>query len=67
VSTLTVDGVDLHVGDVLLDPVTGPHLIVDLVEYPGLCFVGDHARVAHGDGWQATVLDHHLYMAEVTP
>lgn len=59
--TATVEGVDLHEGDTIVDPVDGEtlHLIVVLVEYGP--FFGDHARRAHGHGWHATILDHHHY------
>lgn len=36
------------------------HHIDRLEEYPGRGF-GDHLRRAHGDHWDATIADHHLY------
>lgn len=57
-----VQGEFLHVGDSIVDPVDGctVHEITTLVEYPGLG-AGDHLRRAHGDHWDATIADHHLY------
>lgn len=68
VSTVDVEGADLHVGDTIIDPVDGAtvHLIADLTEHPD--YRGDHARRAHetvdwraDGGWGATILDHHTY------
>jgi hypothetical protein len=42
------------------DAMLWPATITALVEYPGQGF-GDHLRRAHGDGWHATLADHHLY------
>jgi hypothetical protein len=58
-------GETLHVGDVIVDPVDGctVHEITALDEYPGRC-CGDHLRRAHGDHWDATIADHHLYLLD---
>jgi hypothetical protein len=55
-------GVTLHAGDVIVDPVDGVtiHEITAIGEYPGRC-CGDHMRRAHGDHWDATIADHHMY------
>ncbi|GAA2623951.1 hypothetical protein GCM10010399_64120 [Dactylosporangium fulvum] len=57
-----VEGATLHVGDSIVDPVDGVtiHRIDSLTEYPGRC-CGDHLRRAHGDHWDATIADSHLY------
>jgi hypothetical protein len=57
-----VQGEFLHLGDTIVDPVDGctVHVIAALVEYPGRG-LGDHLRRAHGDHWDATIADHHLY------
>lgn len=57
-----VFGETLHAGDTIVDPVDGVtvHRIDALDEYPGRGF-GDHLRRAHGDHWNATIADHHLY------
>lgn len=56
----TVDtlGADLHVGSVVVDIKGAAHRIDRITEYPGRRFIGDHARVAYGDGWEHTIADH---------
>jgi hypothetical protein len=58
----SVEGATLHVGDTIVDPVDGCtlHLIESLTEYPGRGY-GDHLRRAHGDHWNATIADTHMY------
>lgn len=62
---MTRHGDEIRVGDIVVDPITGPHLVEKITEYPadreGASFVGAHARRAHGDDWHATILDHHEY------
>ncbi len=57
-----VQGEFLHVGDTIVDPVDGctVHQITALDEYPGQSR-GGHLRRAHGDHWDATIADSHLY------
>lgn len=57
-------GAEVHVGTVLLDVAGCPHTVDRLDPYPGR-FVGDHARVAHGDGWERTICDHQHYRVDV--
>ena len=63
-TTLTVPGEALHVGDIYVDPATGPHVIDHVYAYPAMV-LGDSAhRLRFTDGTRATVLDHHLYARE---
>ncbi len=63
-----VQGEFLHAGDTIVDPVDGCtiHLIETLVEYPGQSR-GGHLRRAHGDHWDATIADKHLYRRAAHP
>ncbi len=59
-----VEGVELHEGDLIVDPIDG-RTVHRIDTFTGWRYVGrdgdDHARRAHGTAWAATIADHHHY------